>query len=204
MLKSKKALGVTAIGLSLTLIVGISAVFIFKNENKYDRLREKYPIIKESDYSIDDAALEFEERVSCAPNIVKIEVIEQLPDCTVRVEDSAVGISADIEFCQFKVKLLSNITEEKIVTDNDGTFVITFAKDLEDSYPNLTDDTNAICSVEAAAGAHSGKYLFFDRIFYYTDSDMALAAYEGDDSPARKICTEKELLNKIKKIRANK
>lgn len=55
---------------------------------------------------------------------------------------------------------------------------------------------------ESAAGAHTGKYLLFDRSFYYTDSDMALAAYEDDDSPAKKICTEKELVTKIKNIRS--
>ena len=100
------------------------------------------------------------------------------------------------------MKLVSNIIDENIIADDNGTFVITFAKELEDCYPNLSDDTNAICSIAAAAGAHIGKYLLFDRSFYYTDSDMALAAYEGDDSPAKKICTEKELVTKIKKIRS--
>ena len=98
----------------------------------------------------------------------------------------------------------SFITENNITTDNDGTFVITFAKQLENSYPNLADDTNAICSIEAAAGAHTGKYLLFDKSFYYTDSNMALAAYAGDNGPAKKICTEKELINKIKSIRNKK
>ena len=160
-------------------------------------LASLFLLIKQSNYSIDDAALDFEERIAIAPNIAKIDVIEQLPNYTVQVEDKEVGLSAEIEFCQYRVKLVSNITENNITTDNDGTFVITFAKQLENSYPNLADDTNAICSIEAAAGAHTGKYLLFDKSFYYTDSNMALAAYAGDNGPAKKICTEKELINKI-------
>lgn len=202
MLKSKKLLGITAICLSLILIAGISVFFVSKNEGKNESLRNKYPIIKESEYLIDDAALSFEDRILLAPNIAKIDVVKQLPNYTVHIEDKEVGISAEIEFCQFQVKLVSNITDKNIVTEDDGTFVITFAKDLEDYYPDLTDDINAICSIEPASGAHSGKYLLFDRTFYYTDSDMALAAYEGDDSPASRICTEKELVKKIKSIRS--
>lgn len=201
MLKTKKALGISAICLSLVLIVGIATLFICKNESNNTNLRDKYPLIKESDYLIDDAALEFEERIALAPNIAKIDVIEQLPNYTVHIEDKEVGLSTEMEFCQYRVKLVSNITDENIITDDNGTFVITFAKELEASYPDLSDDTNAICSIEAAAGAHTGKYLLFDRSFYYTDSDMALAAYESDDSPAQRICTEKELVNKIKNIR---
>ena len=204
MLKTKIVLGVSTICLSILLFVGTVCFFACKNENNNTKLRNKYPLIKESNYSIDDAALDFEERIAIAPNIAKIDVIEQLPNYTVHVEDKEVGLSAEIEFCQYRVKLVSNITENNITTDNDGTFVITFAKQLENSYPNLADDTNAICSIEAAAGAHTGKYLLFDKSFYYTDSNMALAAYAGDNGPAKKICTEKELINKIKSIRNKK
>ncbi len=200
MWRTRRTLIISAVCLLLTLVVGISTLSANKNEEKNKELRNKYPLIKESAYSIDDAALEFEERVTFAPHITKINVIEQLPNYTVHIEDKEIGISAEVEFCQYKVKLVSNITDGNIITDN-GTFIITFAKEFKDSYPNLTDGTSAICSIEAASGAHTGKYLLFDRSFYYTDSDMALSAYEGDDSPARKICTEKELVNKIKQIR---
>lgn len=200
MLKSKKRLGLFAICLSLVIISGTLVFFVGKNNNN-ESLRNKYPIIKESEYLIDDAALDFNDRVKLSPYIAKIDVIKQLPDYTVHIEDAEIGISTDIEFCQFQVRLITNISDESITTDSDGTFVITYAKELESSYPAMADGTNAICSLEPASGAHIGKYLFFDRTFYYTDSNMALAAYEGDDSFAKNICTEEKLVSQIKEIR---
>lgn len=202
MLVSKKKLSIFVICLLMILIVGTVGFFVSQTESYNENLRNKYPIIKESEYLIDDAALSFNDRISLAPFIAKIEVVKQLPDYTVHIEDKEVGISADVEFCQFQVKMVSNISDESITTDSDGTFVIAFAKQFKNSYPTLADGTDAICSLEPASGAHSGKYLLFDRTFYYTDSNMALAAYEGDDSLARKICSEIDLVEQIKEIRS--
>ena len=201
-MKSKKILRLLVICLSMILIVGTIGFFVGPKENYNESLRSKYPTIKESEYLLDDAGLGFNDRIALAPYLAKIEVVKQMPDYTVHVEDKDVGISADIEFCQYQVKMLSSISDESITTDSDGTFVITFAKELANSYPALADGTDAICSLEPASGAHSGKYLLYDRTFYYTDSNMALAAYEGDDSLARKICSETDLVAQIKEIRS--
>lgn len=199
MFKTNKAIKLFAIVISLMLVAGISIFFACEKTNEKAKLRSKYPIIKESEYLLDDAALNFEERIAFAPSIVKIDIVEQLPNYTVQVEDKEIGISTDVEFCQYRVKLVSNISGEDIITDS-GTFIIAFAKELEGTYPTLADNTTAICSIEAGAGAHTGKYLFFDRSFYYIDSDMALAAYDGDDSPAKRICSEKRLMSAINNI----
>ena len=199
MSRNRKVTVITSVCLALVFIACFSIYMI--NQNSKQELRSKYPLIKESQYLIDDADLSFEERILTAPHIAEIEIVKQLPDYTVLVEDEAVGVSAQIEFCQFQVKLISDISDTDIVTEEDGTFVITFAKELESSYPALQDGTDAICSIEAASGVHSGKYLFYDRSFYYMDSNMALAAYEGDDSPASNLCTENKLVNQIKSIR---
>ena len=200
MSRNRKVTVITSLCLSLIFIVGCS-IFMIKQNNNYNELRKKYPLIKESQYLIDDADLSFEERILTAPHIAEIEIVKQLPDYTVLVEDEAVGISAQTEFCQFQVKLISHISDTDIVTEEDGTFVITFAKELESSYPALQDGTDAICSIEAASGVHRGKYLFYDRTFYYIDGNTALAAYEGDDSPAGNLCTENKLVNQIRSIR---
>lgn len=202
MLTSKKRLRILVICLSMILLVGTIVFFVSQKENYNESLRNKYPIIKESSYLLDDAALSFNDRISLAPYLAKIEVVKQLPDYIVHVEDKEVGISADIEFCQYQVKMVSSISDERITADSDGTFVITFAKEFADSYPALADGMDAICSLEPASGAHSGKYLLYDRTFYYTDSNMALAAYEGDDSLARNICRETDLVEQIKEIRS--
>ena len=199
MSRNRKVTVITSVCLALVFIACFSIYMI--NQNSKQELRSKYPLIKESQYLIDDADLSFEERILTAPHIAEIEIVKQLPDYTVLVEDEAVGISAQTEFCQFQVKLISDISDTDIVTEEDGTFVIAFPKELESSYPVLQSGTVAICSIEAASGVHRGKYLFYDRTFYYIDGNTALAAYEGDDSPAGNLCTENKLVNQIRSIR---
>ncbi len=107
----------------------------------------------------------FEQRVDIAPNIAEIKVIKQLPDYSVLVEDEAYGISEEVEFCQYEVKLVSDIVGTDIVTDGDGTFVITFAKDFAQFYPPLNDGTEAVCSIEAASGVHKGNIFYLIKPF---------------------------------------
>lgn len=198
-----KKLSFLLISLSLLSIVGLT---VFKSipKDQNTNLRKAYPLITESNYLIDDAALMFYDRVLLAPSIAKVKVVKQLPDYSVHIEDKEVGISSDVDFCQYQLMLISNITGEKIKTDDNGVFVITFAKELNSSYPTMKEGTTAICSLEPASGTHSGKYLIFDRTFYYVDDNMALAAYEGDDSPAKTMCKEIDLINRIDDIRSKK
>ncbi len=187
--------------LCVALIVICGALFIFNNQRNENNLREKYPIIRDADCVLDFPELTFEQRVDIAPNIAEIKVVKQLPDYSVLVEDEAYGISEEVEFCQYEVKLVSDIVGTDIVTDSDGTFVITFAKDFAQSYPVLHDGTEAVCSIEAASGAHEGKYILFDKSFYYIDGKTALSAYEGDDSPASSMCSKDTLVQQIKEVR---
>lgn len=201
--KNKKTAVFSSLGVMLILILGFSAFSVFKSNNEYEKLRNKYPLITQSQYLIEDPRLGFEERVAAAPNIAKIKVVKRLPDYTVTVDDKAVGLSSVAEFCQYRVKLVEDITKTNIATDKNGTFIITFAKNLDRSYPDLDKDVSAVCSLEPASGVHEGKYIFYDRTFYYLDGGTALAAYEGDDSCAKKSCKEEKLIEQIKRIREN-
>ncbi len=201
MLKTKNIKVITVIGLSAILIVCIS--FFAVNKCNNIKLRDKYFMIKASNYSFDAVNLDFEDRISVAPHIAKIRVVKRLPEYTVLVEDEEVGVSTEVVFCQFEVKLIAGIAGNNIATEEDGTFIICFAEGFENSYPELTDGLEAICSLQPAAGVHSGKYLLYDKSFYYVEDNMALASYEGDDSPAKIICTETKLVNEIKKIRSS-
>lgn len=200
MLKKKSVILFVCTTCALVLIA-TCAIFSPNSQNNREDLRGKYPLISEADYMIDDPGFSFEERILIAPNIAEIEVVKKLPDYTVHVGDEVYGISKDVVFCQYQVKLISNISNTNIVTESDNTFIITFAKDFEQSYPVLNDNMDAICSIEAAAGAHKGKYIFYDRSFYYVEGQTALSAYEGDDSPASKMCPKEKLIEQIKTIR---
>lgn len=195
--KNKKTAVFSSLAVVLVLILGFSVFTVFKSNNAYEKLRNKYPLITQSQYLIEDPGLSFEERIAASPNIAKIKVVKRLPDYTVDV------MSSKTEFCQYQVKLVEDITKTNIATDKDGTFIITFAKNLDRSYPDLDKDVSAVCSLEPASGAHEGKYIFYDRTFYYLDSGTALAAYEGDDSCAKKSCKEEKLIEQIKRIREN-
>ncbi len=193
----------------IIFITGITCAFliIFGGiiHNQYTKqpvdLREKYPLILERDYAFDEAGFSFEDRISMAPNVAEIEVVKRLPDYSVTVGDAAYGTSKKVTFCQYKVKLISSIGKTDIVTDADGTFTLIFAKNFSKSYPALEKGMQAICSIEAAAGVHEGKYILYDRSFYFVDGQTALAAYEGDDSPASRMCAKEDLVAKIKEIR---
>lgn len=201
MTKKRRAVLAVCIFLCVALIVICGSLFIFNNQRDKNSLREKYPIIRDADCVLDFPEFTFEQRVDIAPNIAEIKVVKQLPDYSVLVEDEAYGISEEVEFCQYEVKLVSDIVGTDIVTDSDGTFVITFAKDFAQSYPALHDGTEAVCSIEAASGTHEGKYILFDKTFYYIDGETALSAYEGDDSPAKKMCSKDTLVQKIKEVK---
>ena len=164
-------------------------------------LREKYPLISKGNYAFDDPGFSFEDRISIAPNIAEIQVVKRLKDYSVTVGDAAYGTSKKVAFCQYQVKLISDIGNTDIVTDADGTFTLIFAKGFSESYPALDKGMQAICSIEAASGVHEGKYLLYDRSFYYLDDQTALAAYEGDDGPAGQMCAKEDLVAKIKEIR---
>ena len=124
-----------------------------------------------------------------------------MPNYTVIIGDEAYGTSEEVAFCQYQVRLLTDIGNTGITTDDDNTFIIIFAKAFENAYPVLDSEMVVICSIEAASGIHDGKYIFFDRSFYYIDGETSLAAYEGDDSPASKMCSKNLLIRQIKKIR---
>lgn len=200
-MNKKKILSTVCVCFAAVLVVGCASFFL-GNQSNNNELRDKYPIISEADYMFDDPSFSFEQRVAIAPNIAEIEVVKKLPDYTVVVGDEAYGTSKEVVFSQYQVKLVSNISNTDILTKSDDTFVITFAKDFAPSYPVLEDNMNAICSIVAASGAHEGKYIFFDRSFYYVDEGIALSAYEGDDSPASKMCKKDTLIQQIKDIRS--
>ena len=200
-MKKKSIITSVCIACALVLVLGCT-IFSLSNQSNQNDLRAKYPLISETDYMIDDPGFSFEERIAIAPNIAEIEVIKKLPDYTVSVGDEVYGTSKEVVFCQYQVKLISNISNTNIVTGSDNTFIITFAKDFAQSYPALDNEMDAICSIEAASGVHEGKYIFYDRSFYYVDNQTALSAYEGDDSPASKMCKKDALIQQIKDIRS--
>ena len=201
-MKKKIIVVSVCVACALVLVLGGTVFALSKYGNQSD-LRAKYPLISEADYQIDDPGLSFEQRVAAAPNIAEIEIVEKLPDYTVTVKDDAYGTSKDVTFCQYKAKLVSNIANRSIATNSDNTFTITYAKEFAPSYPALDEGMTAICSIEAGSGAHEGKYIFYDRSFYYVDNQTALAAYEGDDSPAKTMCSKDTLIKKIKSLRSN-
>lgn len=199
MMPKKKIAVIACVCISLLLVTGSVWIGVSAHQRKND-LRIKYPMIQQSQYRIDDAGLDFAERVANAPHIVEIEVIGQLPNYTVSVEDPVVDLAQEVEFCRFQVKLLSDVAQTNFTAD-DGTFEIVFAKPFADSYPRMEAGMDIVCAVEPASGVHAGKYLLYDRSFYYIDSNMALAAYAGDDGPASQICPKQRLIDQIQKIR---
>lgn len=197
----KKSKHIRLIGIACAILLVLGGIICIQNLAQPKDLREKYPLISKEDYAFDDPGFSFEDRISMAPNVAEVEVVKRLPDYSVTVGDVAYGTSKKVTFCQYKVKLISSIGKTDIVTDADGTFTLIFAKNFSKSYPALDKGTQAICSIGAAAGVHEGKYIFVDRSFYFVDGQTALAAYEGDDSPASRMCAKEDLVAKIKEIR---
>ena len=198
-MKKKKIIFISGITCAFLIIFG-GIIYNQYTKQPVD-LREKYPLILERDYAFHEAGFSFETRISMAPNVAEIQIVKRLKDYTVTVGDAAYGTSKKVTFCQYQAKLVSAIGDSGIVTDSDGTFTLIFAKDFSQSYPALEKGMQAICSIEAAAGVHEGKYIFVDRSFYFVDGQTALAAYEGDDSPASRMCAKEDLVAKIKEIR---
>lgn len=188
-------------GVALCCCIILSAVILNIDTSEGSIIRNKYPLIETEKYVFDTNELEFAESVRYAPNIAEIEILERLPNYTVTVEDEEMGISDEVTFNQYKVRILDDVAETHFDKQSDGTIIICFAEGFAESYPNLTDGMNAICSIEAAGGDHTGKYLLYDKTFYYIDSGLALAAYEGDKSPASNYCEKDELVEQIKNIR---
>lgn len=167
-------------------------------------IREKYPLITESQFSLDVASFTFEELVVASPDIVEISVVEILPDYTVDFKDEANGVNSELLFHQCKVKVINNLSETALNLAEDDTITICCNSRFDGSYPELAVGMNAICSLEAAKGSHTGKYIFYNKGFYYIDEGLALAAYEGDKSPAAISCDKNTLVEKITSIRNNK
>lgn len=168
----------------------------------YKVMREKHPLISNAQYQLDNANLDFESRMALAPILAEIEVVDRLPDYTITIQDPEVDVLwPDVKFRQYKVRILKNISESTVKTDSDGCIVICFAEEFEENYPELTPGLTAICSLQPAKGSHIGKYLFFDKSFYYTEDNLTLSAYESDDSPARNGCRKAVLIERIQKLR---
>ncbi len=184
------------------VLIIIHAVKITESDNDYN-LRQKYPVITDFQYALDTTEYDFEERVKHAPNIAYIKIIEKLPDYTVAVNDKAYNISNNMVFHQYKAAVLEDLGKTGFKTDDDNTITICFADVFSSSYPALSEGMEIICSIEPASGPHAGKYLFYDKTFYYVDGDMVLAAYDSDDSIARISCKKGKLIEQIKKIRSN-
>lgn len=197
----KKSKHIRLIGIACAILLVLGGIICIQNLAQPKDLREKYPLISKEDYAFDEAGFSFETRISMAPNVAEIQIVKRLKDYTVTVGDAAYGTSKKVTFCQYQAKLVSAIGDSGIVTDSDGTFTLVFAKEFSQSYPALEKGMQAICSIEAAAGVHEGKYILYDRSFYFVDGQTALAAYEGDDSPASRMCAKEDLVAKIKEIR---
>lgn len=201
--KSKvKGLLIVSAMICCAVLIIIHAVKITEGDNDYI-LRQKYPVITDSQYALDTPEYDFEDRIKYAPNIAYIKIVEKLPDYTVAINDKAYNISNNMVFHQYKALVLEDLGKTGLKTDGDNTITICFADIFSSSYPALSEGMEIICSVEAAAGPHAGKYLLYDKTFYYVDGDMALAAYESDDSIARISCKKSKLIEQIKKIRSH-
>lgn len=188
-------------GVALCCCIIVAAVILNINASEGSVIRNKYPLIETEEYMFDTIGFDFDESVRYAPNIAEIEILERLPNYTVTVEDEEMGISDEVTFKQYKARILDDIAETHFDKQSDGSIIICFAEGFAESYPSLTDGTNAICSIEAAGGEHIGKYLLYDKTFYYVDNGLALAAYEGDNSPASNYCEKDDLVEQIKNIR---
>lgn len=198
--KSKvKGLLIVSAMICCAVLIIIHAVKITEGDNDYI-LRQKYPVITDSQYALDTPEYDFEDRIKYAPNIVNVKIIEQLPDYTVTINNSLANIK-DIVFYQYKAIVIDDIGMTNFDVDSDNTITICLPSIFSSSYPALSEGMEIICSVEAASGPHVGKYLFYDKTFYYVDNDMALAAYESDDSIARISCKKSKLIERIENIR---
>ena len=164
-------------------------------------LRQKYPVITNSQYTFDTQEYCFEDRIKSAPNIAHIKITEPLPDYSIAIRDDEFGISNTMVFHQYKAAVISDMGKTNFSIDSDNTITICFASVFSASYPALSEGMELICSIEPAAGEHTGKYLLYDKSIYYVDSGMALAAYESDDSIAKNYCKKDKLVKQIKNIR---
>ncbi|MBR5773549.1 MAG: hypothetical protein IKY44_01730 [Clostridia bacterium] len=179
----------------------LTSVLFVTGINNSITIRNKYPLIKSTDYQFDIMNMNFTDSVKYAPNIAELEIVECLPNYAIIVEDKEANISSKVIFKQYKARVLDDIAQTQFEIDNDGTITICFAECFAKSYPNLTSGLKIICSIEPAAKDHLGKYLLYDKVFYYIDNELALAAYEGDTSPASKYCSKLDLIQEIKCIR---
>ena len=172
-----------------------------ENSKEKNEIRAKYPLITSTQFALDVASFDFEELITYSPDIVEISVVEVLPDYSVNFIDEENEINSTLIFHQYKAKIISNLSDTKLNMASDGTIIICHNSMFDGSYPELSVGMNAICSLEAASGPHKGKYLFYNKAFYYVDNGLALAAYEGDTSIAAISCNKDELINKITSIR---
>lgn len=202
MKKHKFLHGTFAVILSAVLVLCFS-LCACQSTAQNTEIRKKYPLITKSQFSLDVASFTFEELVSTSPDIVEISVVEVLPDYTIDFIDDINDVSTKLLFHQYKVKVVNNLSETSLNKTDDETITICCNSRFDGSYPKLSVGMNAICSLEAAKGAHTGKYIFYNKGFYYIDEGVALAAYEGDTSPAKISCDKNTLVRKITSIRNN-
>lgn len=202
-IKKSKVNGLLIVSAMICCVVLVitHAVKDTERDNDYN-LRQKYPVITDSQYALDTPEYDFEDRIKYAPNIANVKIVEQLPDYTVTINNGLANIK-DIVFYQYKAIVIDDIGMTNFDVDSDNTITICLPSIFSSSYPALSEGMEVICSIEPAAGPHAGKYLFYDKTFYYVDGDMALAAYESDDSIARISCKKSKLIEQIKKIRSN-
>jgi len=198
---SKKILYVIVSAIICCVVLIIVYAIKSTDNEMGNSLQQKYPIVTDSQYVFETPEFGFEERIKYAPNIAYIKIVEKLPAYIVAINDKDNNISNNMVFHQYKASVIEDIGETNFKIDSDNTITICFADVFSSSYPALSVGMEIICSIEPAAGEHTGKYLFYDKTFYYVDSGMALAAYESDDSIAKFCCKKSKLIDQIKNIR---
>ena len=143
-------------------------------------LRDKYPLITESQMTIDYAMYDLDIRLPLIPYLAEIEVVRTLPDYTVEItldDEREEPVISKVLFHAFEVKVretLINRTEEALPE----TLTIVYADIFSSSYPILTEGAQFIVSLTNGKGSHEGSYLFFDDTSYYvTESGHLLSVY---------------------------
>lgn len=187
------------------------------SEKEIDELRTTYPVYKGNPGLMSMREPTLEESVQYADTFVLAEVIEQLPEYTIKLISNAqtpegeiyekgedFGLTDTASFLQYRVKIIDDLFDSQLVQKNDADEItISINSEFKGFAPELKPGMKFLSPVSVGTEIHEGRYSYSKYGFYYvTEDDYVLSAFPEDSKAeltGKQIDYVKSALRKIKK-----